>query len=793
MNWRVFFDVGAAYLVPAAIVAWVLVTFYALWRVGKITDRARSLESMTGFLEAMIRSDHRLPIWVWRSGAVQLGDSVMAVLSLQKRPEVLTDLFPGDEGIGGLPVTVVEDIEAELRGEKSTEGAIVAEIPGTDEKILIDHQHLIPLSDQWPVSVVWIEEAAGLGLAQLAAGTARASYRSMDYRLNELAAAIDGMPFPVWIRDKSLRLVNVNAAYVKAVDCKNAGMVVESETELFERRPLRAPMQALETDQAVRERQYAVVDGQRRAFNVTHVVVGKEDHVLGVAVDVTGEEEALSELARVLDSQSETLNRLRSPVAIFGPGKTLRFYNSAFSRLTHLSEDILSDEISHSELLELMREHRRLPEQVDFKTWKENVLRQYTALLEPFEEMWHLPDGTTHRVVTQPHPLGGLLILFEDVTDNLALERSYNTLVEVQRETLENMREGIAVFGSDSRLKLYNPAFVDIWRLHADMLKEEPHLGELIALIKEKPGQAREEGAQSFQGNLPVWMSERKSRTGSWVRDDARVIDFAIVPLPDGGMMLTQHDVTERYQVEQALRERSYALEAADRLKSEFITNMSYELRTPLNTIIGFGEMLDHKIGGPLTDKQSEQVGSILSAASELKDMISDVLDLAVIEAGEMDIDRVPVDLLSLMDAACAKMTDRAQVKSVVLEASAEDAPISVIGDPKRLRQVVVNMISIALAYAQVGSTLKVIADKREGWTALTVSVDTVSQSEHDRDRTIADIERGARLSGRRSAGLDLTLVKSITELHDGIFELTGFGDCGITISCLLPDVPKGT
>ena len=92
----------------------------------------------------------------------------------------------------------------------------------------------------------------------------------------------------------------------------------------------------------------------------------------------------------------------------------------------------------------------------------------------------HLPDGRTLSVSISPHPFGGLTFVYEDVTDRLALERSYNTLIEVQRETLDNLFEGIAVFGSDGRLKLHNPAYRKIWGLSEADLAGEPHISEIV-------------------------------------------------------------------------------------------------------------------------------------------------------------------------------------------------------------------------------------------------------------------------------------------------------------------------
>ena len=112
-----------------------------------------------------------------------------------------------------------------------------------------------------------------------------------------------------------------------------------------------------------------------------------------------------------------------------------------------------------------MRELRRLPEVADFRAFKYEWLRIFTSLIEPQQELMHLPDGRTLLLSISPHPFGGLTFVYEDVTDRLALERSCNTLTQVRRATLDHLFEGIAVYGSDGRLKLCNPAYLAIWGL----------------------------------------------------------------------------------------------------------------------------------------------------------------------------------------------------------------------------------------------------------------------------------------------------------------------------------------
>ena len=140
-----------------------------------------------------------------------------------------------------------------------------------------------------------------------------------------------------------------------------------------------------------------------------------------------------------------------------------------------MSADFLDQGPTDSDVLERLRAARRLPEEVDFRKWRGALHEAYRAL-EAKEHEWHLPGGRTLRVVTTPSPEGGITYLFDDVTERLELARRYDALIRVQGETLEALAEAVAVFGSDGRLNLFNPAFAELWHLSPGTLAERPHI-----------------------------------------------------------------------------------------------------------------------------------------------------------------------------------------------------------------------------------------------------------------------------------------------------------------------------
>ena len=338
-------------------------------------------------------------------------------------------------------------------------------------------------------------------------------------------------------------------------------------------------------------------------------------------------DEVIADLARHVEAHADVLENVAVAVAIYGPDTRLMFHNTAYARLWDVEPDYLNTHPLISEELEHLRERRRLPEFVDFRAFRDDQKRLFTSLMQPQEDLVHLPDGRTLRKRVAPHPFGGLLFTYEDVTDSLTLERNYNTLIEVQSRTLDNLYEGVALIGADGRLKLCNPAYVRLWRLHDDDVEGEPHIADLVdksrELFEESDGDW-----DAMRERVIGRMTAREPRRSRLERTDGSVLESAIVPLPDGMVLLSYIDVTDRFRVERVLRERNDALQAADELKTEFIANVSYKLRTPLNTIIGFSEILNGDMFGELNERQAEYSAGILKSSEELLELINDILDL---------------------------------------------------------------------------------------------------------------------------------------------------------------------
>src|SRR5205085_11094116 len=232
-----------------------------------------------------------------------------------------------------------------------------------------------------------------------------------------------------------------------------------------------------------------------------------------------------------------------------------------------LDQAFLDGHPDDSSVLDRLRAKRKLPEQPDFRAWKAKLHEAYRAVeLETYT--WFLPDGRAIAVVTTPNLEGGITYLFDNVTESLDMARRFDGLIRVQRETLDNLTEAVAVFGSNGRAQLFNPAFAKMWELSAEALLEHPHIT------------AVEQWCKPLYDDAANWQSLREAITGienrkpvrlKLERKDGSVLDCMTMPLPDGATMLTFQDITDTENVERALRERNEALEAADQMKVDFV------------------------------------------------------------------------------------------------------------------------------------------------------------------------------------------------------------------------------
>jgi signal transduction histidine kinase len=630
-------------------------------------------------------------------------------------------------------------------------------------------------------TVLWLHD----GAAARDAETNRTAAENEAARLREM---IDALPLPLWRRGADLALLDCNAAYADALDASRERVLGERR-ELIAGGPRGTTPSGTTPSGTTRsaatgpcgERRHVVIAGSRRLLEIAEKPA-PSGGMIGFAIDRTEIETAEAELARHVGAHAQVLESIHAAVAIFGADKRLKFFNAGFADLWGLDEEGLAREPSFDEIMEQLRERRRLPEVTDFRAYKRERLALFTSLIEPQQEMMHLPDDRTIRLSISPHPFGGLLFVYEDVTDRLAIERLYNTLSAVQRATLDHLFEGIAVFGSDGRLKLHNPAYRAIWGLSEPDVAGEPHIGEIVE--KTRPYFAEDGNWPALREGIVAKVMTHVLASGPLYRRDGSVLQVASVPLPDGNVLMTYLDVSDTARVERALRERNEALETAARLKSEFIANVSYELRTPLNAVIGFAEILTHQFFGTLNPRQLDYAHSIRESAHQLMALINDIIDLATIEAGYMVLETDRAEVEGMLQAVLTLTRERARNREIELRLKFPPDIGSIEADERRLKQALFNLVTNAIRFTPPDGSVTLEA-AREGPDLLLSVTDTgIGVPPADQARIFEKFERASRLSG---AGLGLSLVKRLIELHGGTVSIESEPGRGTRVICRIP------
>jgi len=588
-------------------------------------------------------------------------------------------------------------------------------------------------------------------------------------------------PWPIWAKRAGGGLSYANAAYARATDATSVTDAINRDLQLLDSADRGEMERALNGNATFTARLPIVIGGERRLYDVH--ALNLDNGRAGIAIDAS-EATALREaLVRMADAHRRTLDQLSSGVAVFDGQRRLAFYNDSYRRLWDLDRGFLDNNPDDAGVLDRLRAARKLPEQPDFRAWKARLHEAYRAV-EPEKDTWYLPDGRTVSVVTTPNPEGGVTYLFDDVTESFDLARRFDGLIRVQRETLDNLAEAVAVFGSNGRARLFNPAFAKMWELSPDALLQEPHIETVEAWCKplfddENTWRSLREAVTSIENRVAVPLKlERK---------DGSVLDCMTMPLPDGATMLTFQDITDTENFERALRERNEALEAADQMKVDFVHHVSYELRSPLTTIIGFSHFLSDPVTGPLMPKQAEYLGYITASTNALLAIINNILDLATIDAGAMTLNLGSIDIRKTIEAAAEGIQDRLATDRIELKVDADPDIGSFVGDERRVVQVLYNLLANAVGFAPQDSAIAISARRSDHHVTFSVTDSGPGIPSDVKDKVFGWFESHSNGSRHRGAGLGLSLVRSFVELHGGKVRVDSIVGRGTTVTCDFP------
>ncbi|HEV2568055.1 ATP-binding protein [Sphingomonas sp.] len=759
--------------------AWALITGLQLRR------GAQAAEERSARLQALLDSAPALVVIVGLDDRIDASDRLADWLGLIDPPRELGDLSRSDGGFSEADLALLRQDVATARAAASGFYRVVK--PQGSSRTLTIRGGPAPAALGFDGAVVMYLFDATEIRSEMARLTEEADRLAQAFEA--LSGLIEASPIPMWHRGPDLRLSLVNSAYVRAVEGASAADVIQRGLELVEaapgRNPIAAAAAARESGQTRSRVLPATIAGERRSLQVVDVPLG-DAGVAGYAIDVEELEQARAAFKRFAEAQRDLLDRLSAGVAQFEADRSLSFYNQAFMRLFSMKPEWLAEGPEFERVLDRMREANRVPEARDFRAWRDERRGWFISASEGQEENWMLPGGTHLRVVAQPLPDGGLLTIFEDRTEQVSLASARDTLLRVRAATFEHLFEAVGVFAADGRLQLWNQKFRDTWELEDEFLNSHPRVDALAdAASRQLTNPSR---AAVIRELVRVATQERKQRNGRVALKNGRHYEFAAVPLPDGNALFTMLDISDSRRIEAVLRDRNEALEEADRVKTAFVANMSYELRTPLTSIGGFAEMLSGGYAGPLTPTAGEYVEAILESVARLSTLIDHVLDLTQSQAGALPLENRSVDLRRIAREAAKAVDAAAAEKSIQLAVELDKSLGSVTGDSRRLRQVLDNLLGNAVRFTPPGGRVLLHGEGSEGMARMVISDNGPGMTLKEQARAFDRFSRTSEARDRGSSlGLGLPLARQWVEAHGGTLTLVSEPGQGTAVTVELP------
>jgi len=624
------------------------------------------------------------------------------------------------------------------------------------------------------IAIAWSIDHRKL-LRQVKISTKAANKQKQRNKL--LTTLMDDIDIPLWTKDSGGDIIFTNRHYNALLDTNQQSQNRELDSNIA-----KLTEQVIDTKLMQSTQMRIVHEGKAHLYKITEIPTNIG--IVGFANDISLANDYEQNLKRYVSSQNQVMEASSAGIAIYSEDKKLRFYNQAFNNIWQLDEGWLKTNPTLAQVMEKLREARALPEQADFASFQQELDSMFTDnLTEPHQDFYQLPDDRSLRLMVFPHAFGGLLFVYEDLTSKLALERDFNTLQEVQFETLNNIKEGIAVFGEDKKLSYHNKAFEVFYNLNSEQLENMPHISELLKTLQD---QHKDKNLnQRILDNVNnIVESTRQNYRTQIALNNGKVLRLNMVPLPSGEIMLGFNDITDSVNVERALREQNEALQEADNLKTDFLANISYELRSPLTNIIGYGEMLEQGIGGKLNKKQNDYVVDIKRASTRLKNLIDNLIDIGTIEAGHLELNYSKFDISKLMTDVLELVHDKIHRKKIKIQQAVTKFNIN--ADHARLKQAIFNILNNAIHYTPHEGTIGLLVSCDTDNAIIQIRDDSNNNGTTKRTRLQAFTSDTLEME-TDSVSIGLSVAKNLVELHGGKIEVDQDEEHGAVVTCIIP------
>jgi PAS domain S-box-containing protein len=502
---------------------------------------------------------------------------------------------------------------------------------------------------------------------------------------------------------------------------------------------------------------------------------------VGIRRDITKQTATQTENKRLADA----INSISDGVLMFDNKDEFVFANEQFFDQSPVFRDIAVPGTSFEKLIRTAAEAGSNLNAVGREEeWIQSRLERHAK--HEGTEFLKLPDGRILMVKEYRTPDQGTLIIRTDITE----QRHADEEIRKLSSAVEQNPSMVIITNAEGIIEYVNPKFTEISGYTA-----AESIGQKPSLLKSgaTPRETYRELWETI-GNGREWHGEfldrRRDGTTFWA-------SVSIKPIKNDANKVTHYlsmeeDITGRKKREMELREAQEQAEIANRTKSEFLANMSHELRTPLNAIIGFSDAIKSETFGPLENETyKDYINDIQNSGQHLLNLINDLLDVSVIEAGKLELQESEVDLEKTVDASLQMVRSRADFEGIKLTNSIHgEAPV-IHADELRMKQILVNLLSNAVKFTQVGGSVSVSTRIAEDNSALIKITDTgIGMDAEELSNAMekfGQANRGDLMQSGEGTGLGLPLTKGLIEAHGGMLEIESQRNKGTTVTIRIP------
>ncbi len=581
------------------------------------------------------------------------------------------------------------------------------------------------------------------------------------------------LPIYVWQRNADLNLVFCNKKYADALET-SVQTVVSNNMKLpttTSSRGASLEQMALASGKPQTSRKHVIINGGRKLLEFTEFPLNTKTSQIGYAIDITEEEKIQKEYETYKKQTNQTFNQISVPIAIFDINTKLIFANSAIQKLFEIEESYAMSQPYFGEIVDLLMEKRKLPEVSDHQKFKQKLLNYFRDIVDPYHLFVHTPDNHSLNIIMSPNYGGGLIIVCEDITEKITIEREYNALSAVQKATLDHLHDGILVFGTDNRIKMINPAITSIWQISDENNCYDMHIKTFFS---------SQSDLFISLDDYETWISQvinmgeqRNAVSGIINLKSGKNIDYAYVPLPDGLNLIRFADITDRITLEKTLIEKNEIMSQLDRLKSNFIANMSYEIKSPINTITGFSDILLNQYFGQLNDRQMEYCASILNAANKLAEMVDTMLNLASIEAGPNRMQYKSINLQEFLEGTIALFNQTIRNKNISVIYSLTSSTANIYFDENSMKQAMFQLLSMIIKTTPIGENITISSnDTTDTPNYIDISIKnkgiSLSHEEIQRLQQILSFDHNNKSTPTTTSDFGILFANHVIKLHNG-------------------------